>query len=536
MRSPPHFLAIALLAARCGDPAPPTNADASTADRLQPSTCELRVTPAEPQQRRPSERVTFTARVTPASRGAEVRFALVGDALDGSLSVTRVTLGDDGVAATELTAPSSAASFRVRATVPCTAEVYVPVSVGDRGFGALDVEAVYRGARAPEGLSVSLYRAADCAGLPSGGADLTSAVGLPGGVLHFMSLPAGLDYVVRAVAHGRDGLELAAACGGPARVQAGMTARVVAVFSDVVLRVGDRYAAALAFDLTGAATASAPRWSAAVGAELTRAGGEAALFGREIAAAVAMASPAATRDRDRAAFEAAYRDRLGAMVTTQLARREVQVAALFDRLGAAAASVAATTRATATATATPEDRERFTLDGVRYLLDPETPDVRGDDAEVSVAAPARLRIAAGLRDAYAVDIDGLALPWNALARSALGAWLSRQGASSSAEYVSVAVCPVVGPIVRGAAASCDDACVAAACRRAITGVSSVFDAAVATLEPPRMLVDLRLNAAPTAEPGTLTVQQLAGVATGGFREDPSASITASARFVRLPSP
>lgn len=535
MRPPPHFLAIALLAARCGDPMPPAGPDASTADRLQPSTCELRVTPAEPQQRRPSERVTFTARVTPAMRGAEVRFALVGDALDGSLSATRVTLGDDGVAVTELTAPSSAASFRVRATVPCTAEVYVPVSVGDRGFGALDVEAVYRGARTPEGLSVSLYRAADCAGLPSG-ADLTSAVALPGGVLHFMSLPAGLDYVVRAVAHGRDGLELAAACGGPARVQAGATARVVAVFSDAPLRVGDRYAAALAFDLTGAATASAPRWSAVVEAELTRAGGEAALLGQEVAAAVAMASPAATRDRDRAAFEAAYRDRLGAMVTTQLARREVQVAALFDRLGAAAASVAATTRATATATVTPDDRERFTLDGVRYLLDPETPDVRGDDAEVEVAAPARLRIAAGLRDAYALDLDGLALPWNALARSALGAWLSRQGASSSAEYVSVAVCPVVGPILRGATASCDDACVAAACRRAITGVGSVFDAAVATLEPPRMLVDLRLNAAPTAEPGTLTVQQLAGVATGGFREDPSASITASARFARLPSP
>ncbi len=536
MRAPPHLLALALLASRCGDPAPSVTPDASIVDRLQPSTCELRVTPAEPQQRRPSERVTFSARVTPAMRGAEVRFALVGDALDGSLSETRVTLGDDGVATTELTAPSSAASFRVRATVSCTAEVYVPVSVGERGFGTLNVEALYRGARTPERLTVSLYRAADCASLPSGGSDRTVPVNLPGGNVQFGALPAGLDYVVRAVAHGRDGLELATACGGPARVQADATARVVALFSDVALRVGDRYGAALAFDLSGAATASAPRWSAAVSAELARAGGESALLGQEIAAAVAMASPAATRDRDRAAFEAAYRDRLGAMVTTQLMRREVQVAALFDRVGAAAASVAAATRATATATATPDDRERFTLDGLRYLLDPETPDVRGDDVEVEVAAPARLRIAAGLRDAYAIDLDGLALPWNALARSALGAWLARQGASSSAEYVSVAVCPVVGPLVRGAAASCDDACVAAACRRAITGLGTTFDAAVATLEPPRMLVDLRLNATPAAEPGTLTVMQFTGIATGGFREDPTASITASVRLARLPVP
>ena len=534
MRRASHIAAASLLAAHCGDPPSPPAADAAVADQLQPSTCELRLTPAEPQQRRPSERVTFTARVTPPNRGADLRFALVGDALDGSLSVTRVTLGDDGVAATELTMPSSAASFRLRATVSCTAEVYVPVSVGDRGFGSLDVEALYRGARTPERLTVSLYRAPDCASLPGVGSDRTIPLPLPGGNIRFGSLPEGLDYVVRAVALGRDGLELAAACGGPARVRADASARVVAVFSDAPLRVGERYAAALTFDLTATATASAPRWSAAVASTLASAGGESSLLGRELSAAVAMAAPAATRDRDQAAFEAAYRDRLGAMVATQLARREVQLAALFERLGAAAASVAATARATGTATALADDRERFALEGVRYLLDPETPDVRGDDAEVAAPAPSRIRIAGGLRDAYAVDIDGLPLPWNALARSALGAWLARQGATSSAEYVSVAVCPVVAPIVRGAAASCDDACVAAACRRAITGLGAVFDDAIATLEPPRMLVDLRLNAAPTAAPGTLTVEQLAGVATGGFREDPMAAVTATAVLARLP--
>jgi len=536
VRRAPHLLAFALLTARCSDPMPPAPADASAPDRLQPSTCELRVTPAEAQQRRPSERVAFTARVTPPQPGADVRFALVGDALDGSLSATRVTLGDDGAATTELTMPSSAASFRLRASVPCTAEVYAPVSVGDRGFGSLDVEALYRGARAPERLTVSLYRAADCAGLAGTGSDRTVPLPLPGGNIRFGSLPAGLDYVVRAVALGRGGLELAAACGGPAHIQADMNARVVAMFSDAPLQVADRYAAALAFDLTATAAVSAPRWAAAVSASLDRAGGDAALLGQELAAAVAAASPPATRDRDRMAFEAAYRDRLGAMVTTQLARREAQLGPLFDRLGDAAASIAAAARATGTASATAEDRERFTLDAVRYRLDPDTPDVRGDDAEVAAPSPARIRIAAGLHDTFAVDVDGLPLPWNALARAALGAWLSRQGASSSAEYVSVAVCPVVGPVVRGATAGCDDACVAAACRRAITGLAATFDAAVATLDPPRMLVDLRLNAAPAAAAGTLTVEQLAGMATGGFREDPSAAVTATAQLARLPSP
>jgi len=537
VRALPHLSALAFLLVRCGELTVPTAlSDASPTDRLQPSTCDLRVTPAEATQRRPSERLTFTARVTPPQPGASLRFALVGEALDGSLSTTRVTLGKDGLATTELTMPSSAASFRLRASVACTAEVYVPVSVGDRGFGSLDVEALYRGARAPERLTVSLYRAADCTGLAGVGSDRTVPIPLPGGTIRFGSLPADVDYVVRAVALGRDGLELATACGGPARIQADTNARVVTVFSDAPLRMAERYGTTMAFDLTAVATTSASRWSTMVAAAIESAGGDAALFGQELAAAVAQASPPATRERDRLAFESAYRERLGAMVSTQLARREAQLVPLFDRLGAAAASIAAATYATGTATTTTEDRDRFSLESVRYRLDPDTPDVRGDDAEVSAPAPARLRITTGLRDTFVVDVDGLPLPWNALARAALGAWLQRHGAASSAEYVTVAVCPVLSPIVRGATASCDDACVAAACRRVITGLATTFDTAVATLEPPRTLLDLRLNANSIASPGTLVVEQLQGVASGSFREDPLAVVTASVRLLRVAAP
>ena len=35
---------------------------------------------------------------------------------------------------------------------------------------------------------------------------------------------------------------------------------------------------------------------------------------------------------------------------------------------------------------------------------------------------------------------------------------------------------------------------------------------------------------------TTTVEQLAGMATGGFREDPTAAVTATAQLARLPSP
>jgi hypothetical protein len=224
------------------------------------------------------------------------------------------------------------------------------------------------------------------------------------------------------------------------------------------------------------------------------------------------------------------------MVSAQLARREAELGGLFERLGSAAAAITAGARAGGVATATADDPARFTLDSVRYVLDPETPDVRGDDTEVAAPAPARLRVAAGLRDAFTLELEGLPLPFNALARAALGAWLARQGASSSAEYVSVAVCPVVGPVVRGATGACGDACVAAACRRAITAVATTFDDALATLDPPRVLLDLRGSAGSTAAAGTLSVEQLAGMAGGGFRGDPATAVTAAALLTRFPAP
>jgi hypothetical protein len=525
---------IFLLAAHCGD-APPAAVDAGAADRPA-ATCELRVTPSAVQQLRSGERVTFTASVSPPTAGTEVRFALVGDALDGSLSTTRASIGADGAASSELTAPSSSASFRVRASARCAADAYVDVSVGDRGFGMLVAEALYRGARQPERLSVGIYRAMDCVSLSPAGPDRAAVVPLPGGAVRFGELPAGLDYVVRGLAIGRDGLELAAACAGPLRVDRDATARTTLVFTDAPLRLATRYGLALSFDLSALAAAAAARWVVPVREEVTRAGGDAAVLGFELASAVEAAAAPAARERDRAAFEAAWSDRLASALTLQLARRESQIGPLFQRLAEATGSVAAMARSSSAATVSPGDRERFTVEGVRYVLDPETPDVRGDDVEVPTTATGRLRVSVGLRDALLVDVEGYPLPWNVLARTALSAWLSRQGVSSSGEYAAVSVCPVLLPVARGATGSCDDDCINAACRRAFIALGARFENAITTQEPLRTLADLRLTGAPQTAPGELVVERLAGIATGGFREDASSSIAASAQLTRADAP
>lgn len=520
--------------AHCSDPAP-TPSDAGS-DRPDAASCTVSLTPSEAQHPAAGERVSFTARVSPPGAASELRFALVGDALDGSLSVTRASLAPDGTAVTELTAPSTSASFRVRASARCGSDAFVEVSVGERGFGMLLAEAVYRGARTPERLSVGLYRAMDCVSLSTAGPDRATEVPLPGGAVRFGELPAGIDYVVRGLALGAGGVELAAACAGPARVMANATARATLVFADAPLRLAPRYDLSLAFDLSSTAAASATRWLTPVTNDLTTAGGDAALLGNAVSLAVASAAAPETRDRDRAAFEAAWSGGLAATFSTQLARRDALVGPVFARVATSSGAVAAMVRARAVASVAIDDPARFTVDGVRFTLDPETPDVRGDDVEVPTTATARLRVAAGLGDTFSVDVDGFPVPWNALARSALNAWLSRQGVSSAGEYAAVSVCPVLVPIVREVAGRCDDACVTAACRGALTALGTRFESAVTTLEPLRSLVDLRFTGVPRASTGTLSVESLTGLATGGFREETSTSVAATTALARSDDP
>ena len=143
----------------------------------------------------------------PAAAGV-VRFALVGDARDGSVSpvVARVDPAT-GLARAEIRAPSDGASLRVRASADGAPDAYLDVSVSARGFGGISITSRYTGVRSPDRLEFRIYDGVTCAA-----ADRAEPVRpvppLPpsGGAIEFSGLAAGRTFTVRADAVGAGGV------------------------------------------------------------------------------------------------------------------------------------------------------------------------------------------------------------------------------------------------------------------------------------------------------------------------------------------
>lgn len=527
--------ALAFFTPGCGD-SPPSPEDASVpADRPAAPTCAVRFDRAGVVRVATSERVTLGVQLTPARAATEVRLGLVGDALDGSLSDTRAVTNESGAATFTLTAPSEAASFRVRATPRCGTDVFLDVSVSDRGFGSLFIDATYRGNRSPSSLVIDLLRASSCTMAPVMGPDRTVVIEDTGSTVQFNELPSGLDYVVRGVARGATAdVELATACAGPFRVTPGEVARTVLVFNDAPLTLGDRYDLALGFNLSTPASSIAASWTSTVASEVMRAGGDTTLWGDVVSEAVGVAAGPANQARERAAFDTAWRARLAPLMTTTLTRQNALLAPSFARLADSVAGIVATAQCEAAATAVPmSDARRFTLDNVRCTLDSGTADVRGDDVRVTVPGTAALRLSPLLMDTFMANVDRFPLPWALLSSNALsGGLLPRLGVSSSAEYVALAVCPSIISVVRGSTASCTDRCLLEACRRTIDRFDVTFRNALVANTPPRDAVDLRAPVTARALAGERLTDRLTGAANGEYVGDPMSSVSSTLTLAR----
>ena len=97
--------------------------------------------------------------------GASVRLLLLGTTLDASLSPAEVVLGDDGTAVVQLTAPTTAATFVMRAQSD-DASAELPVAVSQQGFFSLRVVPQYDGSRElTEGWSADVLVGGDCSAL-----------------------------------------------------------------------------------------------------------------------------------------------------------------------------------------------------------------------------------------------------------------------------------------------------------------------------------------------------------------------------------
>jgi hypothetical protein len=77
----------------------------------------------------------------------KVRFALLGDYKDASLDKSEVETDAAGTASLAITAPSSATTFSVRASVGESVSTSIGVSVSASGFGTLQVDELYDGER-----------------------------------------------------------------------------------------------------------------------------------------------------------------------------------------------------------------------------------------------------------------------------------------------------------------------------------------------------------------------------------------------------
>jgi hypothetical protein len=118
----------------------------------------------------PGEARRITAHTAPASDMHHVRFALIGEALDASLDRAFLDTDTSGAVSVTLRAPTRAATFRIRVSIvdghgSPVASSDVGVAVSAQGFGVVRVIPRYAGSRAIKGWTANLVAGRTCASL-----------------------------------------------------------------------------------------------------------------------------------------------------------------------------------------------------------------------------------------------------------------------------------------------------------------------------------------------------------------------------------
>lgn len=524
----PAVLAVTLAA--CSNERPPPTVDpvdaGATGDRAAPR-CAVRFDGDPAIRVRTSERRRLRMVLDPPTPGVGLRVGVVGVGLDASLAETRLVTGADGSAETELTAPTDSATFRVRATAECGAEGSVEVAVGDRGFGSIAADAVYRGYRTPERLELNIVSGAEC---PAGGGDpmQRTAVPLPGGVVRFGSLPADLTFTVWAQALGAEAVVLAQGCAPPQTIRADQESVASVLFVDRPLRLAGRYALDLSLDLAATDADLRARWTAPVRRELLAAGSTASYVAREVSRAVGGAGGGVDGGASalQAVFDAALRSGLRARFEAELTTRGLLLEDRFDQVAATTARSLGAVRWRLTFPAAPDGRPAAPLESV-VVLDPGTPDVTRDDARLALGQEGTVALSLGAGDVATLTLQGTSLPWTRVARGALGAVTGRLGASTTGEYAAAPLCPVAAAVLRHASGLCDEACIQGACRRAVDALARAFDDGVASHLAARSATTVRMGATATPVPRGLLVGRAQGTFTGRWTADPTVAFGGS---------
>lgn len=193
--------------------------------------------------------------------GALVRFAIVGRANDASLESTESNTDSEGRVTGTIVGASTESSFQVRASTEGADPAYIDVSVSDTGFGSMNVDVAYAGARPITDFVVRLFSGMHCDDLESmTPPDRYERMRRSDGTTTFDGLPAGIAYAVLAQGQDRDRVVLARACADGFTIVANDTAATSLALEDTPAHAAGSYNV----DFTFASTSPGERVAEAI--------------------------------------------------------------------------------------------------------------------------------------------------------------------------------------------------------------------------------------------------------------------------------
>jgi hypothetical protein len=187
--------------------------------------------------------------------GGVVTFALAGRSQDSSLAAVSATSDEDGIAENELIAGAMAAAFSVRITTQGAYETSLKVGVSNSGFGTLQVQADYSGARAVAQRVVIAQAGMDCRRAERMRGDPMVTIGPEVQTAQFVALPASVSYAILAFAESEDGTVVASGCRDAVVVERDDVVTASVAWGDEPLALSGRYALQAELDAGGPATA-----------------------------------------------------------------------------------------------------------------------------------------------------------------------------------------------------------------------------------------------------------------------------------------
>ncbi|MGD8858798.1 MAG: hypothetical protein PVI30_02230 [Myxococcales bacterium] len=205
------------------------------------------------------DRTPVAARLTDLNgeplAGEPVAFALMGRPQDASLTDVQLLTDADGEVENTLVAGELPATFQLRITAPGAGNTYVDVAISNAGFGTLEVDVPYEGARSVDERRIFVQPNAGCSGAERMPGDPMVTLDADGDAAPatFLALPAEPSYAVTALALSEEGTMLASGCVDQVKVTADETVTISLRFQDAPLQPEGRYVLAASLAAQGPA-------------------------------------------------------------------------------------------------------------------------------------------------------------------------------------------------------------------------------------------------------------------------------------------